>query len=345
MRIQTIVMQFGRFLKRVACVCVCAMVLFGTLIGLKGQTPQKEIDASAPATPQTTIRVAVNMISLPVVVTARDGAYIKDLRQEDFEIFENGVRQEIAGFAAVEAPVSVALMLDTSGSTQQQLSRIRNDAVRFIRLLREDDSLAALSFADEVTLWEPFDIYHRKNEDAFRKIKPGGLSAVYEAVWLALEQVLKLEYGRKALVMLSDGVDNRSDTVSKQETLDLAKKTDASIYCVYFNTDKDTRQRGRAQLPGTRLPIPLPREKRPEYAAGKKYMQDLSSLSGGLFVDASKNNDLNGAFGKILQELWSQYSIGYYPKELKHDGKFREITIKVKRPNLTVRSKQGYYDY
>ena len=345
MRIQTIVMQFGKFFRKVAYVCAGVITLLGAIVCLQGQTPPDETEVPNQPIPQTTIRVKVNMISLPVVVTARNGEYVKDLKQEDFEIFEDGVRQEIAGFAAVEAPVSVALMLDTSGSTQQQLNRIRNDAVRFIRLLRADDSLAALSFADEVTLWEPFDIYHRKNEDAFRKIKPGGMSAVYEAVWLALEQVLKLEYGRKALVLLSDGVDNRSDTVSKQETLDLAKKTDASIYCVYFNTDRDTRPRGRAQIPGARLPIPLPREKRPEYAAGKQYMQDLASLSGGLFVDASKNNNLNEAFGKILQELWNQYSIGYYPKELKRDGKFHEITIKVKRPNLTVRSRHGYYDY
>ncbi|MDR0843309.1 MAG: VWA domain-containing protein, partial [Acidobacteriota bacterium] len=297
---------------------------FLSLACLMAQTPPD--GAKPPHEVSTTVRVQVDMVSLPVVVTARGGEYVKDLKQEDFEILENGVPQQIAGFAAVEAPVSVALMLDTSGSTEQQLSRIRNEAIRFIRLLRPDDSLAALSFADDVVLWEPFDIYHRKNEDAFRKIKPGGLSAVYEAVWLALEQVLKLEYGRKALVLLSDGVDTRSETATRRETLELAKKTDASIYCIYFTPDKGRNQRGRAQLPIPRLPIPTPGEKRPEHAAGKEYLAELAANSGGLFVDASKaskSDELGAAFTKIMQELWSQYSIGYYPKDLKHDGKFR----------------------
>jgi Ca-activated chloride channel family protein len=331
------------------------MLLISSSLRLTAQNIPKD---AAPQDDKKAIRVQVNMASFPVVVTSETGSYVKDLKKEDFRIFENGVEQEIAAFSAVEEPISVALMLDTSGSTEFQLTQIRNDGMRFIRLLREDDSVAILSFADDVTLLEQFSLYHKKNTDVLRQLKPGGLSAVYEAVWLALKQVLEPEFGRKALVVLTDGLDNRSETVTKEETLELAKKTDATIFPIYFNTNKDRSKRMprgidplreshknsflAAQWP--KIPLPSGREK-PEYTAGREYLETLAKYSGGLFVDASRTNNLSSAFMRIAQELWSQYSLGYYPKDLKHDGKFREVRIQVKRPGFSVRTKLGFYDF
>ncbi len=294
------------------------------------------------------VKVQVDMVSLPVVVTDSGGNHIRDLKKEDFEVFEDGVPQQLGIFAAVEEPISVALTLDTSGSTEFQLGRIRQESMRFIRLLRAEDSIAILTFADVVTLLEPFNIYHKKNPDALRKLTPGGLSAVYEAVWLSIEQVLNLEFGRKALVFFSDGVDTRSESVTEEETLELARKTEATIYCIYFNTNKDRNKRMptiidplQAQWPP--IKIPTGRGKNPEYAAGRAYMQKLAEYSGGTLVDASKVENLGAAFGRIAQELRSQYSVGYYPKDLKQDGRFRKVEVRVKRPGLTARTKQGYY--
>ncbi len=323
---------------------------------LSPAAPQEQKDAK-PADNNGAIRVQVEMVSLPVVVIARDGSHIKDLRKEDFQVFEDGVAQEIAGFAAVEEPISVALALDTSGSTEFQLDRIKEEAIRFVKLLREGDSVAILSFADDVQLLEQFSIYHKNNPDVIRQIRPGGLSAVYEAVWLAVKDVLNPEYGRKALVLFSDGVDTRSDTVSKQETLELAQQTDATIYCIYFNTDEDRNKRmpsiidpmrqsfQQSPLPRRWPPfgLPGPRIKHPEYVAGREYLSNLSSYSGGLLVDASRIDNLGSAFRRIAQELSSQYSLGYYPKNLNHDGKFRKVEVKVKRPGLSARTRQGYY--
>jgi Ca-activated chloride channel family protein len=248
----------------------------------------------------------------------------------------------------------VALLLDTSNSTELQLARIRKEAERFVELLREDDGLAILSFADQVILWEHFDIHRKKNAEAIQRIKPGGLSAVYEAVWLALEQVLKQEYGRKALVLFSDGVDTRSNTVSKEETLQLARKTDATIYCIYFDTAKDQNKRLprilSPLLEFSRMPISpiqwpsVGRNERPEDAAGLQYMPDLAKYSGGILVDASRTGDLGSAFSKIAKELSNQYSLGYYPGNLSHDGRFHRVEVKLNRPGLSARTKEGYYD-
>ena len=299
------------------------------------------------------VKVQVDMVSLSVVVTDSAGNHVRDLKKEDFQVFEDGIPQEIAGFAAVEEPISVALTLDTSGSTEFQLGRIRQEAMRFVRQLRDEDSAAILTFADEVTLLEPFNIYHKKNPDVLRKLKPGGLSAVYEAVWLSIEQVLNLEFGRKALVFFSDGVDTRSESVTQEETLELARKTDSTIYCIYFNTNKDRNKRvptiidpgfQASALPAQWPPIKIPKGGRnPEYAAGKEYMMKLAQYSGGLLVDASRIENLGAAFGRIAQELRSQYSIGYYSRDKQKDGRFRKVAVKSKRPGLTARTRQGYY--
>lgn len=319
------------------------------MAGMQAKKSEKPVDDGQ------TIRVQVEMVSLPVVVTGRDGQYITDLKKEDFRIYEDGVLQSIAAFAAVEEPISVALVLDTSDSTELQLTRIRNEAVRFVRLLREDDGLAILSFADQVTLWEHFDIYRKKNPDVIQQIKPGGLSAVYEAVWLTLEQVLKQEYGRKAMVLFSDGKDTRSNSVSKEESLQLARETEATIYCIYFNTAKD-RDRRLPRIPGPRLKYsqlpystsqwpPIGGNERSDDAAGLQYMLDLANYSGGVLVNASRMNDLGSAFQKIAKELSSQYSLGYYPGNLSHDGLFHRVEVKVTRPGLTARTREGYYAF
>ncbi len=315
------------------------------------QVPSEE----TPADDGSIIRVQVEMVSLPVVVTGRNGEYITDLAKEDFRVYEDGILQDIAAFAAVEEPISVALVLDTSNSTELQLTRIKNEAIRFARLLREDDGLAILSFDDQVILWEHFDIYRKKNPDVIHQIKPGGLSAVYEAVWVTLEQVLKQEYGRKAMVLFSDGKDTRSTTASKEETLQLARKTEATIYCIYFNTSQDRNRRRprifRPMMKSSQLRIsltqwpPIGGNERSEDAAGLQYMLNLAKCSGGILVDATRADDLGSAFGKIAKELSSQYSLGYYPRNPDHDGRFHRVEVKITRPGLSARTKEGYYAY
>ena len=201
--------------------------------------------------------------------------------------------------------------------------------------MKRDDGLAILSFADDVVLWEPFSLYNKKNPMTIRRIEAKGLSAVYEAVWLALEQVLKHEFGRKALVLFSDGIDTRSQTVTEEETLDLARRTEVTIYCICFNPGKS-----RFKL------FPFPGgggEKKAEYAAGREYLMKLSGYSGGILVDAKKTDDLSSAFRKIARELSSQYSIGYYPGDFRRNGEYHKVEVQLKQKGLTARTRQGYY--
>lgn len=298
------------------------------------------------------IRVRVDMVSLPVVVTDKVGRRIMDLTQNDFQVFENGVRQEIAGFAATDEPINVALLLDTSGSTELKLAKIQNAAISFVNQLHPDDEVAVLSFADDVKLQQNFTINRDKNEYGIKKTRTGECTVMYEAVWLALEEVLKPVQERKALVIFSDGNDTCSRTANMGETLDLAKETGATIFCVYFNTDQDQYKRSSKSVLGGSLP-PIVMNPYPPviggtgtgspsygYSGGKSYLESLAENSGGLLFDGM--NDLESAFSEVARELASQYSIGYYSSDERRDGKFRKVQVKLTKPGLTARTKKGY---
>jgi Ca-activated chloride channel family protein len=297
-----------------------------------------------------TIRAEVNMISLPVVVTDRVGKRITDLKREDFQVFENGVRQEIAGFAATDEPVSVALLLDTSGSTEMELAKIQNAAIDFVYELHPDDEVAILSFADDVRLQSDFSIDRDRNEYGIKKTRSGGRTALYEAVWLGLQDVLKPVRERKALVLFTDGVDTCSRLASERETIELAKETKATIYCVYYDTEADQYTGRRRSTLGGFPPIIIapfppvqggPGSTNPDYAVGREYLNKLAEYSGGVVFDGRK--DLRDTFAQVAKELASQYSIGYYSTDPRNDGKFRKIEVKVDKPDLVARTKKGYY--
>ncbi len=320
-----------------------------------GSEPQKK------SKDDQTIRVAVEMVSLPVVVTTKDGQRITDLKREDFTIFEDGVPQEISGFDATDEPITVALALDTSGSTEQKLARIQNESIRFVNLLHPDDSVAIMSFAGDVSLLEDFSIDRDRNAYGIKETRPGGWTVLYEAVWLALEEVLKPIQERKALVLFTDGVDTASRKASMKETLELAKETRATVYAVYFNTERDMYNRqlsgpgptvGGIPVPGMppviRTGPPIygpggPGTTTGDYMRGRDYLNKLAEFSGGRVFDALQMDDLGPAFEQIAKELASQYSIGYYSTNTRRDGKYRKVEVKLTKPGLVARTKKGYY--
>ena len=330
----------------IAYTCLIAILLVS---GLAGQQKPEGGTGQKP-----TIRVDVDMVSLPVVVTNLVGKRITDLTREDFQVFEDGVEQEIAGFAATDEPVSIVLLLDTSGSTELELARIQNAAIYFVRQLHPDDEVAVISFADDIRLQQDFTIDRDRNIYGIKKTRPGGWTVLYEAVWVALEEVLKPIKARKALVLFTDGVDTRSRKATMRETLELSKETRATIYCVYYNTESD--QYARKRRPAVNLPIPQlppviinptppvyggPGSSAEEYATGRRYLSQLAENSGGLVFDGME--DLSYAFAQIAKELASQYSIGYYSTNRKHDGKFRKVEVKIKMAGLKARTKKGYF--
>ncbi len=211
--------------------------------------PKQERDAAGGATDPYTLSVDVDLVNVNVVVTDANGRYLTYLTKDNFRIYEDRVEQRITHFSPVDAPFAVGLLLDTSYSTVNKLAQIQNEAIRFINQIHVEDEVLVISFDDEVHLDSDFNRSKRATERAIKRTRTGGSTQLYEAVYLALQQRLRLRPERKAMVLFTDGVDTASPTSTANETIELAKEADTLIYPIFFDTRYDTGPMSRNPRP------------------------------------------------------------------------------------------------
>jgi len=288
-----------------------------------------------------TVRVSTNLITVPAEVMDRTGRYIGNLRKEDFRVFENGVEQELAYFASVEQPFTVALLLDVSGSTHTRLQAIRTAANEFIKRLRPNDRLLLVSFDGKINvLTEPVTLRElRKKKLVLNAVNDGTL--LYDTVTFVLNQRLAGITGRKAIVLLTDGVDGGSKKGSHKQTLRDVEESDVVIYPVQYNTLPDLPAR-LSQIINPKARAHVESRMRKEYEVGSVYLETLARKTGGRLQKAESLSDVPQAFAAITEELGRQYSLGYYPKGQLQAGQKRDIRVKTRLPNLVVRARQSY---
>ena len=316
--------------------------LFVGLLLLCAWLPCESVPFRMQESEQPTFRAEVNLVSLSVVVTDREGRPVTDLKKNDFQVFEDNVEQRIAVFASNEEPVAILFAVDTSGSTAAKMPRLRDEAARFVTRLHTRDSVAILSFGRTVRLLQDFSVDREEIAQTIRDISSGGWTLVYDAVWVGLKQLLRLVEQPKALVLFSDGVDSESKQASEQGTLELAQETFAPIYCLYFNTENDWPYAGKGRPPVVGPVPPAPRSQRRDFAHGRTYLEKLAQYSGGLLLEASRISELGPAFDRIVRDLATRYSIAYYSSNTKRDGKFRRVLLKMNKPGLVARTRPGY---
>lgn len=313
------------------------------------------------------IKIETNLVTMPVSVLDRDGRFISGLTKRDFQIFENGNPQKIEYFQSVEQPFTVVLLIDVSPSTQFRIEEIQDAAISFVNQLRPTDRVMVVAFDESIhVLTEPTsDRYKLRN--AIRTAQFGDGTSLYEAVDDALNRRLKMIEGRKAIVLFTDGVDTTSRRANIPSTLEDAEETDALIYPIRFNTQRNgfggnsgggmnyPRRRSRSggnlgsiigiilggQLPNVQVGGGAGNSNR-EYERGRQYLEELAEKSGGRKFEADTTRDLDLAFAGIAEELRRQYSIGYYPETVGQKGERRQIKVRVMRPDLVVRSKSSY---
>lgn len=210
---------------------ICLFIVFLTLAGLSAQEQERQ--------GQPTFDAKVEAVSVDVLVTKPTGQPIRGLKKDEFRIYEDEVEQEITNFFAVDAPFSVGLVLDTSYSTVGKLAQIQNAAIQFINALHPQDEVMVISFDDEVYLDTDFTENREVAERAIKSTRTGQSTQVYEAVWLALEQMGQSRL-RRVLVIFTDGVDTTSHATSLKDTIDKAKESSTLVYTVYFDTERDS---------------------------------------------------------------------------------------------------------
>ncbi len=333
-----------------------APVLSGTNIGappkppvLRGANAASATMTTSPTPPASEpevdeddiVRTSTSLITVPAEVMDRNNRYIGNLGPQDFHIYENGVEQKLSYFASVAEPFTVALLLDVSGSTQAQLQSIRLAANTFISRLRPSDRLMIVTFDGKINvLTEAVSVGElRRKKIRLDAINDG--TVLYDAVGFVLNQRLASVRGRKAIVLLTDGVDGTSKRSSLRQNLRDAEEGDVIIYPVHYNT--------LPQL-GDRLSViadEKAREKVRErllkgYASSEGYLRSLAEKTGGRVYATESLENLPAAFAKITEELGRKYSLGYYPSGQVRHGEKRMIKVKVNSPNLVVRARDSY---
>ncbi|HEY3025397.1 MAG TPA: VWA domain-containing protein [Pyrinomonadaceae bacterium] len=243
-----------------------AVVLLGSALGIQAQSSRtrqpptpanKTIPAEQANPPQEQdsdpIKIDTNLVSIPVIASTRSGMYVPDLRKEDFSVFEDGLQQEIAFFATVNAPFHVVLMLDTSASTQEKLREIQNAAIAFVEQLQGGDRVKVISFDDQVRDLNEFSSDKSLLSAAIRRTRPGMNTKLYDAMQMALAALYPVN-GRKAIVLFSDGVDWHSDRASFDDALRALEESGIIVYPIRYDTRPETERLARQQAEGPELP-------------------------------------------------------------------------------------------
>jgi Ca-activated chloride channel homolog len=288
--------------------------------------------------PGDVIRVKTTLVNSPVLVIGRDGKFVPNLRREDFQVLENGVKQEIAYFAPVDNPFTVALVIDTSRSTVFNLADIQQAALAFVEKMRPNDRAVVVSFSDDLNVITEATSDRDTLRRAIASIRPGGGSRVYDAVDSLVEEMNRIE-GRTALILFSDGVDNDSRKATFESTLRKVERSDTLIYPVQFSTYEQMKSRTPAS---SRLRTEGTGFSEQDYRRAGAYLRRLADATSTGVYPAAEISDLDRAIASIVDELHNEYSIGYYPRSAGLTGEQRRVEVRVNRPQLVVRARTGY---
>jgi Ca-activated chloride channel homolog len=292
---------------------VVVLLSVGVIVSLSGQQPS--------------FRAGVDIVSLNVTVTDAATHYITDLEESNFLVFEDGIKQNVTFFSRRQSPIALSLLLDSSASMEEHLPVLQTAASNFVRKLKSNDIAQVIDFDSRVEIRQGFTGNQAELDTAITQLAAGGSTSLHNAIYIALKELRKVravneeDVRRQALIVFSDGEDT-SSLVSFDEVLDLAKRSETSIYTIALR-GADVQAKG--------------------FREAEFVMRTLAQETGGRAFFPAKIDDLNGVYTQIADELASQYTLGYTSANPRRDGAWRRIVVQVSRPNVTPRTKKGYY--
>ena len=275
--------------------------------------------------PGSRIRMNVDMVLVPVTVTDPMNRLVTGLEREDFQVFENSSGQKVVSFASEDAPVSIGIVFDLSGSMTSKLVRARESILQFIKTANPLDEFFVIGFNDRPELIEDFTSSVEDIQARLATVRSGHRTALLDAIYYGVTKMKDARHERKAILVVSDGGDNRS-RYTEGELRSQVREADVEIYSIgIFDPYAPT----------------------PEERTGPQLLNDLSEETGGRLFRVDSIDDMGDIAEKISTELRNQYMIGYRPKDLTRDGKWRKVKVKVNPPAglppLTVHARTGYY--
>ncbi len=312
---------------------------------------------------QTKITTDVNVVNVFATVRDKKGQIVRDLNKDDFLLDEDGRPQTISYFTREsDLPLTLGLVVDVSPSRRRVLEQERGASYKFFdQVLREDkDQAFVIQFDSEVELLRDLTNSRKQLQDALRELEAAqprqlnrrdnpnpqprrrGGTSLYDAVLLACDELMKKQTGRKAIIVLSDGVDNAS-RVTLAEAIQSAQRSDTLIYSILFSDEQAYGPlQGGFGRGGMGRRGGMNRYPQRRHADGKKIMEQLAKDTGGGFFEGSKKEPLDEIYRRIQEELRNQYSLGYTPDRSDGPG-FRKIHVATRQKNLLVQARDGYY--
>jgi Ca-activated chloride channel family protein len=287
----------------------------------------KSAEASAPL-PRANIRIDTNVVLIPVTVTDPLNRFVTGLEQDSFKVFEDKVEQKIVSFGSEDAPLSIGIVFDTSGSMGPKLDKSRQAVSEFFKTANPEDEAFLVVFNDRPELVTPFthNLEEIQNRLTFTQSK--GRTALLDGILLGLHTMKKARNPRKALIVISDGGDN-SSRYTESEIKNLVKESDTQIYAIGIY--EPVQSRGRTV----------------EESAGPGLLTDVSEPTGGRHFFVENLNELPDVAAKIGIELRNQYVLGFSPTNQVRDGKYRKVSVKLVQPRglppLHAFWRTGYY--
>jgi Ca-activated chloride channel family protein len=276
----------------------------------------------------TPLQVNVNRVLVNVTVTDPYDRIVTGLDQSNFEVYDDKVKQTILSFSTEDAPISVGMIFDSSGSMSDKIQKSKEAALQFFQTANPQDEFMLINFSERPNLISGFTSRFENLQDRLLFVKSGGRTALLDAIYLGLQEMKKATTNRKALLVISDGGENHS-RYTERDIKQMVKESDVEVYAIGIFEPLSSRDRT------------------PEEAAGPSLLSDLANITGGRMFSVEDPNELPDIAEKISIELRNQYVLGYKPSNLIADGRWRRIKVKLNPPRglppLQVYARTGYY--
>jgi Ca-activated chloride channel family protein len=328
---------------RLATALALALALSAAATAQSGRRPPPKPLPGEPASDGSDVRLATQEVLLAVTVRDVDGRPVTGLGLKDFIIAEDRVRQELTSCGVAEVPVNVVLVLDASGSVFSELGAIRAAAQRFVDALGPEDRVSVVQFGDKVELLQDW----TTDREALRhavgwRYRSSNSTAFWDAVYLAADEQLPKVDGRRAIIVLTDGVDTTSK-VAPEHARAALDRAGASVYVVSQARALIERAKPFTGFSGTlRGTARRAREAIVRLTEAEDTLRQLADRHGGRMFSPLDKRDLDAAYAEVATELKQQYVLTYVSQNEARDGRWRAIEIFLSRPGLSVRTRKGY---
>ncbi len=301
------------------------------------QAPPKTADQQKKEQEGYKIGVEVNLVTVPVTVRRRDGGFVKGLPQSKFRVTEEGEDQEILTFAQEGVPTRIAIVLDISGSVQSEWGTIKFATKKFTEHLKPEDEFALVTFNTEIRLKMDWGRKTDRLDAVLGSIFCKDETNLWDAIYVVSNDVLKGIREKKAIIIMSDGLDNNS-AVTYEDALDAAIRSEASVYVV--SKTQAVKESLLYRLAKAGYYDSIPSE---VFAQADLALRKLAFETGGRVLYPNNFGQLDNIYAEVDEELRNQYTLGYVSTNQVKDGQYRHIQVSVDEPNVIVSARPGYF--